>query len=149
MHNSGTGVCTDSHISDEHFVFWGWNYSKSSWNLLPYQRDALKLPALRARYRCCHSRGTNLTWQHLEPGSSEDLRCLRRLRGVCGGISCCHLRVWPPVKYGDARSELWLRVAAKVSRRNVKTSALKCPNSIMSSPVGRQRFINAKLWSHF
>lgn len=66
-------------------------------------------------------------------------------QGGRGGISCHHLGVWPPVKYGGAPSELRRRVAAKVSRCNVTTSALKCHDFIISSLVGRRTFIKAKL----
>lgn len=127
------------------FCLLGQNYSKSSWNWLQYQHEALKLTAVRARYRCCHSRATNLTWQHFEPGSSEDLRSLHRLRVDVAGLVVATSGVWPPVKYGGALSELWRRIAAQVSRCNVTTPALKCHDFIISSLVGRAEIYQRKV----
>lgn len=127
------GFCVDSHFRQTIFA-WDWNYSKSSWNVWPNQREAPKLradTARRTRYRCCHSKATNLTWQHLEPGSSEDLRCLCRLGGGVVGLVAATSGVWPPVKYGSAFPELWRRVAAKVSLQDVGTSSLKCRDFII------------------
>lgn len=129
------------------FCVLGQKYSKSTWKFIAIstwsseahggEGELQMLPQQSHKSDMAASRARQLR-RSTQPPPSQGGRV---------GISCRHLGVWPPVKYGGDVSELRRRVAAQVSRRNVTTSAFKCHDFIISSPVGRRRFLNAKLWN--